>query len=370
MSFEIRPVRSKHDLKLFIHFVYWLYKDDQEWVAPLRTEEKKKFSPKTNPMLLHCESGLFLLLQNGRPVGRIAAFIDKLAVEQWGDIGLFGLFECIDNTEASCLLLDAARNWLREKKMSKMRGPWGFTSQEWGMVINGFNSPMIMAPYNFPYYNAQMEMCGLKKVKDLFVYEISNFNGYEFPARILKLTNEITRKNGICVRPADMGNFEKDVRTIVDLANQAIRPLWGFVPTTDEEALDMARSLKMVVDPDIILIAEAAGKPVGFMVALPDINLLLKRRNGRLFPVTIFKLLFGIRKIRNYRVWAFGIIPDYQGKAIDILFYQHLYQVFARKKANKVEANFTLEDNMAINNPLLKLGFQHSKTYRVYEADI
>jgi hypothetical protein len=371
MSYKINPVRSKHDLKSFIQLTYWLYRDDQNWVAPLRIEEKKKFRPESNAMLLHCEVELFLLYQNEKPIGRIAAFIDKLALEHWGEpVGLFGLFECIDNLEASRLLLEAARNWLCDKGMKTMRGPWSFTSQEWGVVIKGLDSPMIMAPYNFPYYRMQIESFGMEKIKDLLVYELNYSEKYKFPERILKLTDQISNRGGVSIRSVSKRNLKEDVRIILELANQSVGHHWGYVPVTDKEAHEIANSMKMIIDPDIVMIAEVDKKPIGFLIVLPDINSIIKGLDGRLFPYGFFKLLFGLKKIKNYRVWAMGIIPTYQKKAIDTLFYRRLYEILSLKDIKKIEANYVLEDNMAMNNPILKMGFHHSKTYRVYELEI
>ncbi|MBN1352253.1 N-acetyltransferase, partial [candidate division KSB1 bacterium] len=109
---------------------------------------------------------------------------------------------------------------------------------------------------------------------------------------------------------------------------------------------------------------------VGYQITLPDLNVILKKLNGRLMPFGIFQLLFGLKRIRQYRIWAMGVIPNYQRKAIDTLFYREMYRVLRGRMPVKLEANWVLEDNMAMNNPILKLGFEHVKTYRVYEAEL
>ncbi len=372
MGLSVQPVYSQKDLKTFIRLPYRLYRDDTVWVPPLRLEERRKYSPKTNPMLRHCDYRLFLLHQNGQTVGRISAFIDRLAVEHWGEkVGLFGSFECIDSDEGSHLLLESARKWLREHDMSKMRGDWSFASQEWGVLVEGFESPpMIMAPYNPPYYDRLMKSYGLAKVKDLMVYELDTRDGYELPERILKLTDTIAEKYNVTIRSLNMKRLKEDVKTILDVANAATRDNWGYVPVTDEEADDIAKSLRMVVDPDVVMIAEIQGRPVGYLIGLPDVNTVIKGLNGRLLPFGIFKLLYGLKRIRQYRIWALGVKPEYQRKAFDILFYRKLYDVLSPKKPDRLEANYVLEDNMVMNNPILKLGFKEVKKYRVYEMSI
>jgi hypothetical protein len=151
---HIRPVQTRKDLTAFINLPYQLYRHDPVWVPPLRDEQRGQFDPKRNPLLDHCEWQLFLLEDNGKLIGRIAAFIDLLAVDFWKErIGLFGYYECAPDPAAALALLEAARDWLRARNCTSMRGPWTFVSQEWGLVVEGFTpSPVVMAPYNPPYY--------------------------------------------------------------------------------------------------------------------------------------------------------------------------------------------------------------------------
>jgi GNAT superfamily N-acetyltransferase len=216
-----------------------------------------------------------------------------------------------------------------------------------------------------------MEAFGLKKAKDLLVYELVDAEGvYALPARFVKLTDRIGAKYGVTVRPLNMKRLDEDIRLILDVANASTRDNWGFVPVTEEEAKDIADSMRSIVDPDIVMIAEAGGEAIGYLIAFPDVNLLLRGLNGRLFPVGVFKLLFGLKKIRQYRIWGMDVVPEYQRRAVDTLFYRRLYEVLRAKKAERVEANYVLEDNMAMNNPILKMGFEEVKKYRVYEMPL
>ena len=221
MAFYVQKVDNRVDLKTFVRLPYQLYCNDPFWVPPLISEEKKKIRVKTNPLLARCEAQLFILYNNGAPVGRVSAFIDPLAVENWKKpIGLFGSYECIDYDEGALLLLETAKQWLRERKMEIMRGPWSFTSQEFGLVIKGFQSvPMVMAPYNPPYYNRQMENAGLRKAKDLMVYELDASQGYTLPDRFLKLTDRVAKKYGVHIRSINMKHIDADVQSIADISN-------------------------------------------------------------------------------------------------------------------------------------------------------
>jgi len=368
----IQMVQSRKDLKDFINLPYRLYKEDPNWVAPLRSEQWAQFDPQKNPMLDHCEKTLFLLKSGRRVVGRCAAFVDHQAVEHWGEsIGLFGSFECIENINGAHLLLNVARDWLVRKGMKGMRGPWSFASQEWGLEIEGGDRPpVILAPHNPPYYADFFETFGLHKAIDLMAYEADMAQGYQFPERYLTLTDVVQSRYGVTVRSVNMDDIESEVMTIVEISNKSLADNWGYYPVTPEEARAMARDLKAIVNPDALLIAEnEMGEPIGFALSLPDVNTLLKGLNGYLLPVGWLKLLFGLKKIRQYRMWGLGVVPEYQGKAIDTLLYKATYE--ALKDFNvSMEINYVLEDNHRMNNALLKLGVTPIRRYRVYEMVI
>ncbi len=366
---HIETVETKRDLRQFIKLPYTLYKDDPVWVAPLRSEQKAQFDPKKNPMLDHCDVQLFLLKDGGKVVGRCSAFVDHLAVEHWGQpIGLFGSFECVEDEGAAHKLLSAAKEWLVSKGMKAMRGPWSFASQEWGLEIEGGERPpVILAPHNPTYYATFFDSFGLGKAMDLIAYLADMQSGYEFPERFLTLTYKIQERYGVKVRPVDMNNLDADLKTIVALADKSISENWGYYPVTEDEAHAMAHDLKRVVNPDALLIAEdSAGNPIGLAFSLPDINTILHGMKGSLFPFGWLKMLLGMKKIRNYRMWALGVVPAYHGKAIDTLLYKATYEALKDMQVC-LEINYVLETNHRMNNALMKMNVEPIRRYRVYE---
>ena len=369
---DIRPVKTKKDLTAFINLPYQIYRHDKVWVPPLRDEQRGQFDPKRTPLLDHCEWQLFLLEDNGNLIGRIAAFIDLLAIDFWKErIGLFGYYECIPDPASAQTLLDAARDWLRGRKCTSMRGPWTFVSQEWGLVVDGFTpSPVVMAPYNPPYYAEQFSSFGLEKSKDLLCWYISAKEGYQVPERILRLTEAVQKRYNVRIRQLDMKNYDREVKIIIELANSTIIDNWGFSPVTDEEVQAMARDMKPILQPKGVLFAEdPEGKPIGFAITLPDVNSLLRGLNGHLFPFGFIKLLFGIPRLRRYRMFALGVIPEYQGKAVDSLLYRAMHERLYTQDL-WMEINYVLEDNWPMVNAIKKLGCVPLRRYRVYEMKI
>jgi len=369
---KIVTVASSAGLKEFIKLPYRLYQNDKVWVPPLLTEVYGQFDKKRNPTLDHCEYALFLLEHENKITGRIAAFIDKLALEIWKEpIGLFGYYECINDPEASVMLLDAAAGWLREKGMEFMRGPWSFVSQEWGLVIEGFKpSPTVMAPYNPEYYIDHLESYNLQKVKDLLVYYISAREGYTIPERILTMTGDVARRYGIHTRHVNMKDYDNEVARIIELSNRSLIDNWGYTSVTREEAEAIAHDLKPVIQPKGVIFAEGnKGNLVGFAITIPDVNKLIKGLKGHLFPFGWLKLLLGLPGLRSYRLFALGVLPEYHGKGIDSLLYRALYESLYTSET-WIEINYVLEDNAPMNNAINKLNAKLLRRYRIYQKSI
>lgn len=366
------PVETKNHLKQFINLPFQIYKKDENWVAPLKGELRKQFNSTTNPFLKHCRYQLFLLEESGIVIGRIAAFIDNLANEFWQEpIGLFGYFESPSDEKAANLLLTTAEEWLRSNNMKIMRGPWSFVSQEWGSVIEGFSpAPVVMSPYNPPFYNEHYEEFGLSKIKDLLVYQIDCSRNYKVPDRILLFTKKIKKRYGINTRTLNMKKLDHDVENIITLSNETLIKNWGYSPVTDEEVRAIVNDLKQIIQPRGVIFAEDQdGNAIGFAIAIPDINVILKSMNSRLFPFGWMKLLNGIPRLKQYRMFALGVIPAYHGKGIDSLLYKALYDSIYSAEM-KMEINYVLEDNAPMNNAIMKLGASPMRRYRVYEKEI
>ena len=368
---KVQSVETQSDLKKFIDFPYRLHRTTPNWIPPLKFDQKNIFNPKKNSVLSHCEYQFFLLSENSTIIGRIVAYFNHVANKYWNEkIGFFGHYECIDDQPAANMLLETAEKWLIERGINKMRGQWNFVSQDMGFICEGFDiPPIVLSTYNPPYYNDQVVNFGMQKTKDLLVYSCDISKGYKIPERFLEFTDRISERYGVTVRPINMKNLVEDARIIVRLTNESIAGNWGFYPVDETEAEQIAADLKMIVHPEVVLIAEIAGEPIGYIITLPDVNIIFKNLNGRLFPFGIFKLLRGIKKIKRYRIWALGLLPPYQKKGISVLLFRRLNDILGDKNVY-VEANWVLEDNALMNNALIQLKFDLVKKYRIYEKQI
>jgi len=161
----------------------------------------------------------------------------------------------------------------------------------------------------------------------------------------------------------------EDVRILLDLNNRSVAGNWGVAPVSLDEAEMIARSLRDIVRPELILIIEAQGNPIAFVIVLPELFNALKGLNGRLLPFGFIKLLARLKKINEFRFWALGIVPEYQRRGIDSLLYLATFERLQQQDVY-VEANYILEDNYAMKDAVIKLGMKKVRTYRVYEKEI
>ncbi|MBW2038009.1 MAG: N-acetyltransferase [Deltaproteobacteria bacterium] len=368
---EIRQVKTKGERTAFFRFPWQIYGGDPQWVPPLLKEQAFFLSPK-NPFLRHAEIIPYLAVKRGAIVGRIAAIIDENYIDFHRErAGFFGFFESIKDLEVARTLLDQVRGYLREKGLETVMGPVNpSTNHECGLLVEGFNSPpFLMMPYNPSYYQELLEGCGLQKAKDLFANLIVDDGS--IPARLPRISERVKKRStGLNIRPIDLKRVENEVEGVKEVYNGAWRDNWGFVPLTDEEMDLMVRKLKPLVVPDLALFAEIGEETVGFALALPNYNLILKRLNGRLGPLGLLKFLYYARKIDEIRVLILGVKPEYQKRGIEALLYLEIFRRGQAKGYKRGEMSWVLEDNYLMQRGIEALGGRRYKTYRIYQSPL
>jgi len=368
----VTPVRSGADKTAFIRMVYPLYQGDSNWVPPLEMERKDFLDRKKNPFFDFGDVELFLARRGEQVVGRIAAVKDPHYNEFHGtNEGFFGLFECINDAGVARALFDAASKWLRAQGFGKVLGPMNFsTNHEVGLLVDGFERPpAIMTTYNPPYYATLIEANGFTKAKDLWSFELSS--SVQPPEKVARIAEKIRTREGVTVRSVDLKKFEEEVRLIKGIYNAAWEKNWGFVPMTEREFDHLARDMKQIVRPELLLIAEVKGEPVAFSMTIPDANEALKAANGRLttfgLPIGLAKLLLASRKIRRLRLITLGIKEGYRRRGLDAILYLDTLRTAHQLGYEGGEISWTLEDNHLVNRAIESMGGKRSKTHRVYE---
>ena len=366
---EIIEVRDGKGLRKFIDLPYSLYAKDPLYVPLLKREVLEHLTSK-NPFFQHAEVKYFVAEDGGRTVGRIASIINQRHREFHNEeVGFFGFFETLNDPAVSGLLLEAAEHALKLKGIKTMRGPMNFsTNEECGLLIDGFDtSPMLMTPYNPPYYSDLMEKCGLRKIKDLYAYI---YDVQETPPEKVIRVAAIAERRGISVRPIVKKKFHEEMLAFKEIYNSAWEKNWGFMPLTDDELYYLGERLKQIVVPELTLIAEDQGKPVGFMGMVPDFNSVLRHMQGRLTPLSIMKALYYSRKISGLRLLLLGIKREYRNKGVEALLIREVFKGIKKGGYTRVEFSWVLEDNIPIQRIIEMAEGRLYKKYRIYEKAI
>ena len=371
---QVREVTTRSERRAFLRLPWGIYPGYPNWVPPLLSSIARTLDAKRNPFYQHAESRLYLAWRGRRPVGRVIATVDRLYNEYHNDtMGFWGFFECENDPEAAKALLDRAADDLRSRGMTQMMGPMNPSiNGECGILTKGFDlPPVILMPYNPPYYPDLIEQAGLEKVKDLFAYLLLSKNvtgDSEQLQRIERLGKLIHRRHPtLRVRTLDMANYDADVLALGHLFNTVRKDNWGFVPTTEAEVRAMARDIKPIADPQMVFIAELDGKPVGCLLALPDINPLLRKCNGRLLPFGWLHLLRGRRSLHWLRVFGSAALPEHRHIGIIPLLFGEVIRTGHRRGYTHAELSWVSEGNL---RPILAieqaLKPELYKVYRVY----
>lgn len=367
----ISRVETPEQKKEFILFQYEVYKNDPHFVPPLLMDREMFFNPKKNPWFEFGTVDLFLARRSGKIVGRVAAVDDPRYNEFHNTkIGWFGMFECIDDVEVARALLDTCETWVKARGLEQMLGPANFSSNsEWSLLIEGFDSDaVLMTSYNPKYYPALIEACGYTKAKDLWAFWL-NMTGAP-PERVARIAEKVRAREGIVVRKANMKDWDNEVKKIKDVYNSAWEKNWGFVPMTDREFDHLAKDLKMILIPELTLIAEVKGEAVAFCITLPDANQAIKKANGKLttfgLPIGLAKMLLKLKKIRTGRLAIMGIKTGFRKRGLDSVLFLDTFENARKLGWTGGEISWTLEDNTLVNRAIEMFGAKKYKTYRVY----
>ena len=373
-SLTIRPVASKADRKAFVDFAWDVYRDDPEWIPPLKDEVRGLLSPRKNPWFEHARAELFFAERGGRVVGRISAQVDDLVLDQMGaGTGQWGMFEALDG-EAAAELIKNAEGWLREQGMTRALGPFSLSIwDEPGLEIEGSGEPpTAMMAHHRPEYRQWIEAAGYEKAKDLITYALDITNWHD--PLIDRLIAAGERNPRIRIRTVDKSRFDEEARLILNLLNDAWSNNWGYVPLTEAEIAYAGKKLKPIIFEELVRIAEVDGEPVAFMLTIPDINELTKDLKGELFPFNWIKLLWRLRKprTRRLRVPLMGVAKSLHGSRLASQIAFMMIEFTRRDAVSKFgathgEFGWILEDNKGMLSIAQLPGATLNHRYRIYE---
>ena len=382
LALSVRPVAGKRDTKAFIDLAYRLNSDDPNWVPPLKDEVAGTIDPKKNGWFSHAEGQLFLAERDGKMVGRISAHIDLLALEMPPEqgfgpgTGFWGMFEAEDQ-EVAHAVIRTAEEWLHAKGMTRALGPVSLSIwEEPGLLVKGYDHPPVVLMGHHPErYRGWIESAGYAPVKKLVTYELDITK--EFPPIVQRIVAMGEKNPRINIRKVNKAKFAEEAAIILHILNDAWSDNWGYVPLTQPEVDDVGKKLKPLVFTELIRIAELDGKPVAFMITLPDLNEPVKPLGGSLFPFGWLKLLWWLRKptSRSMRVPLMGVVKELQSSrmASQLAFMMIEYirrDSVAHYGATRGEIGWILDDNQGMIAIADAIDSHINREYLIYARDL
>tara|TARA_B100000929_G_scaffold113313_1_gene89776 strand:- start:6061 stop:7224 length:1164 start_codon:yes stop_codon:yes gene_type:complete len=355
---------------------------EPHWVPQLRSEQLELVNPEKNPFFGHAAHQLFLARRGSKPVGRISAHIDRLALELPREqgfgpgAGMFGYFDAEDETVAHALL-KRAEEWLASQGMNRAIGPISMSIwEEPGLLVKGQDhDPMIMMGHHPAIYREWIESAGYSRTKTLLTYDLDVTS--DFPPLIRRIVQSGQRNDRITLRPVDVSRWDEEVETILAILNDAWSNNWGFVPFTNAEIAYAGKKLKPIIHPDLNLIAELDGKPVAFMLTFPDMNDVLRKVDGKLFPFGWFHILRWLRKPRRMgmRVPLMGVLRElHNSRLASQLAFMMISQIrdvaVDKYETRRAEIGWILDDNQGMMAIADAIQSTINREYAIFEKSL
>ena len=372
---RVEQVANPADMDQFIRLPYRLHEGDPNWVPPLMLERQEAFSPQKNPYFQHADVAFFLARRGDRVVGRISAQRDRLSLETHKNgTGHFGLLAAENDPAIVQLLLATAEGWLRERGLIRVIGPFNLSiNEETGLMVSGWDTPpMLLMGHDRDYLGGLVEAAGYDKIKDIFAY-LYNIES-DLP-RTVRAVIDRPWPVDLKVRPLNMKRYDEELKIITGIFNDAWLNNWGFVPLTEAEIAHMAKSLRPLINPRLVQIAEVKGEPVAFGVCLPNLNAAIHDLGGKLLPFGWAKLLWRLKvaRVKTARVPLMGVKRNISKGLVAVLPFLVIDAMRKEAKAlgyEKIELSWILEDNMPMRRIIEAFGTTNYKTYRLYAKDL
>jgi hypothetical protein len=374
---RVAPVEGRTDLDRFIRLPARLYSGWKGFVAPLVMERRDVLRQDKNPYFRHGTAQYWLAWRGDRPVGRISAQVDQLYLERHGnDAGHFGFLDAEDDPEIFHALVSAAEQWLAARGMRRLLGPFNLSSnEECGLLVDGFDAtPMMMMGFTPPYVGQRLAALKFRKVKDVIAFDRAVAD--PLPPAVQRLMARLADSDRIVVRPLDLSRYDAELKTVIDIFNDAWSENWGFIPFTEAEMRHTARSMRPLIRPDFVWLGEMDGDAACMIVCLPNLTEAIAGLNGEILPFGWAKLLWRLKVagLKTGRVLLMGLRKRHHRSAVGtVLLYAMLDRLrvsLLRAGFERVELSWVLEDNLPMRRVIEDVGGQVYKTYRIYEKEI
>jgi GNAT superfamily N-acetyltransferase len=372
-AIEVKATKSWRDRRRFQRLPWTIYAGDANWVPPILSQERLLLGWGKHPFFDHAEMVTLLALREGKAVGRVAVFVNRIHNDKYEERrGFFGFFECVDDVAVARALFDAGRAWLLQRGMTSWRGPVNPSlNYTCGLLVDGFTKPPVfLMTYNRPYYAALIEACGFAKAQDLYAYEMDVALLAKLVDRYKPAVMSVLEGSEISVRRFDPTRFDEEIRTYLDLYNQALEGTWGFTPLQEGEVEHIAKELKHVIAPEFAAFAMVKGRAIGAVFALLDYNQIIRKIDGRLLPFGFIRLMLGQKRIDVARAMAVTMVPEFQQSGLGIVLLDRLVEAAKPWGLKCWEFSWVLESNASSRGTLRRAGTVLAKTYRIYDRPL
>jgi GNAT superfamily N-acetyltransferase len=372
---RVQPVTTKRDRRVLVRFPWHIYRNDPQWVPPLIHQRERQLDPERGSFFGHGEAAPFVARRGDEVVGTVVAWINHRSNAHLKEKAAgFGFFEVLEDYPIAEALLTAACDWARSRGMEVIRGPFYFSMDDSpGVLIKGFDQPqVVLMGHTPPYYADFIERFGMEKYRDAYAYrgDLAILEGdiANIPRKILRIAEAIRKRAKVTIRKVRMDDWDNEVTLVMDIFNQALGHMRNHVPMDETEFRRFADGLRATLDPEMVLIAEVAGRPVGFSVTMPDVNRALKHVNGRLSPLGLLKLWWYRRRINVASFKILGVLEEYRGRGIDVLLYVETARQLLANGYEWIDFSLVAENNVMMNRMVQRMEvlyvYRHYRTYQ------
>jgi hypothetical protein len=373
MEVTIQPVKTRRDLRKFIYLPEKIHEGHETWMPPLYADEWAFFNPKKNRSFHYSDTVLYLAFKGEKVVGRIMGIINHRYNEiHHEQDGRFIFMECYDDQEVAHALITAVEVWAREKGMVRLVGPLGFSDKDpQGFQIEGFRYPSVVAMVgNHPYMPKLIEKEGYVKKVDLHDYYI------DVPEVLPKLYQRVYERISNRSVTYEMLEFKtkKELKDYIvpcfRLVNEIYTPIYGFVPMTEKEMMELAKRYLPALNPHFVKVVLDKGEVIAFIVGIPDFSEGAKKAKGRLFPFGFIHILRALKKSRHLVLLLGGIKPEYRNNGLDVLMGIKMLESASKNGMETIESHLILETNTPMIGEVLKVGGRLVKKFRIFQKEL
>ena len=372
-NIRVTPVETRKDRKEFMELIWRLYKNDPNWIPPIRMNQEELVGFRKHPFYVENKCQAFLARRGNDVVGRIVGIVNHGHNKRYEEKrGFFGFYESIEDREVAHALFRTAGEYLKGQGMTDMRGPCNPSlNYEVGTLVAGFDTPpTFMMTYNPPYHDSLIKSYGFEKVQDMYAYNGNIEMLKTIDPKIMQVVEQVRERYNVKVRRVDVKKFGQEVLLFLKIYNQSLQSTWGFVPLSDAECKALGMSLKLLINPAATSVVEVNGEPVGVGLGLPDYNPIIKKIDGRLFPFGWLRLLMDRKKITRMRMMSTNVVPEWQRWGLGLVLLDRMMPDVVALGITDAEFSWVLETNHLSRGSLERAGLVPAKTYRLYDRSL